>query len=392
MRAQIAVFFLLITLLADAPEKGRAAAGGMPAAPVLICHADPLGQWQNTHCADGVDCTATCTAYPHCDADSIRQTLAECARRNNCTPLVLHRKMSRLGCHFAADAFWVNSNARPARELKTNSRTGRRVIDFGQSSCRDSDQSALESALNEKSLFSCSSGGRHRAYALLLRHGCNVDLDGMGPDGPYTRITLRREKREPVDAAGIAPQPRLLVHFEPELTSSVVIHSPCDGQDCLPIGAPLPEHIAPICEGLAQLGTAHRLAVCSSMRGDSDISIRIQLSDSDTSTYTQNVEIVRPPSPPYPPPPVSPATTIPPTIAIAGAAGSLGLGALLAALGRWLFTRATKKDSDGVAAPGIARHDIQDVHVAVAFAGRPKIRVRRAGHPSRASIIRRRRP
>lgn len=383
-----AVLIAFAWLLAGAAEHGRAVAASASATRIFVCHTDPGGFWQNTQCPDGVDCKASCDAYPHCDAGSYAHAVADCSRERNCTLLVLHRRLSRLGCHFDPDTFWASPNARPQRELKTDAHTRQRVIDFGNSSCRDSDVERIKRELNRNNPFSATPQGRHLAYAALLSHGCNVDLALMGPDGAYAQVELSRDKPDLSDATGSAPQPRLLVRFEPEQSSQ---HKPpdvasptCDGKDCVTPGRPLEESTMPVCDALARFGAAHRFPVCAPATGDSGVSIHILPVDGDTSGFTQKVAVVPsvsplpPAPPPAPPPPPAPSITVPPTVAVAGAAGTLGLGALLAALARWLFTRSANKSSDNNTGPIFATHDVQDVHVAVAFAGKPRLRVRRA--------------
>ncbi len=299
---------------------------------------------------------------------------------------MLHRRLSRLGCNFDLDAFWVGDDAKPVLASPSDNFAhtaeplppGRAPLSWSTPTCRLHERDGIEDEVNNLPGHVQSLNARHAAYAALLARGCNVDPRRMGLDGTYDRVTFYwPDKPTQVDEFGVAKQPLLTIAF-------------VGGETVPPSGSPPVAPVPPVkplsgewpaCSALAQLRDAKLLALCINENAGGNVRFRFTDPRVESDPPTQRVLLLTtdndgqpppapgPAGPPAPPEPPAPALSVPATV------GSVGFGAFLAAFAKWLLSRFAKRSQDGSEAE-FAAHETQDVHVSVGFLERPRVRRR----------------
>ncbi|WP_175942202.1 hypothetical protein [Caballeronia sp. BCC1704] len=355
--------------------------------PRWICWADPQGHWTDSDCKRRGDCRAHCTRIGYCRSQPVSTAIERCANgKMPCTPLMLHRRLSRLGCNFDLDAFWVGDDAKPVLASPSDNFAhtaeplppGRAPLSWSTPTCRLHERDGIEDEVNNLPGHVQSLNARHAAYAALLARGCNVDPRRMGLDGTYDRVTFYwPDKPTQVDEFGVAKQPLLTIAF-------------VGGETVPPSGSPPVAPVPPVkplsgewpaCSALAQLRDAKLLALCINENAGGNVRFRFTDPRVESDPPTQRVLLLTtdndgqpppapgPAGPPAPPEPPAPALSVPATV------GSVGFGAFLAAFAKWLLSRFAKRSQDGSEAE-FAAHETQDVHVSVGFLERPRVRRR----------------
>lgn len=353
-----------------------------------VCSADQDGDWYNMPCLSG-DCRARCSLIGHCQPKTVSSVITACSHDATCTPLVLHRRLARLGCGFNADSFWAHPDARPvpitatgaAIALKTH--PGKAPLKWSTPSCEEAALKGIENELNDATYLT-STTGRSLAFEILLKRGCNVDLAQMGPDGEYASVTLTRHRPDRTDESGTAPQPPVTVAFISQVQNPVPPVLPtqpvCDKQGeepvCVDVTVPQRPNDVGVCEALQLLHNSKHFALCNAGTNVPNVHIRFLPKAEGPDKFTERIQIDAAsggtvdgsddagpaPNPRSPSSPVS----LP-----AASAGSAGVGALLATLATRIFARLKKKTGlDQSLAE--ATHAIQDVHVTVAFRHPPR--------------------
>jgi len=348
-----------------------------------LCSADQNGDWYNMPCASE-DCKARCTVIDYCEPKAVSTAITACSHDGTCTPLVLHRRLARLGCGFNADSFWTTPYARPApitasgAAIALKSQPGKAPLKWSTPSCGETALKDIEKELNDAT-YRKSTTGRSRAFAVLLKRGCNADLSQMGLDGEYASVTLTRHPPTRTDASGTAPQPPVSVAFIPPIP----VQTPqppqpiCEKKDeqsaCMSPTVPQRPDNVSACEALRLLHDSRRFAICNDGTDAQNLRIRFPPKAEGPDKFTERIEIYSAPGPtggdaePSPNPPSSSS----PVSLSAAAAGSAGVGALLATLATRIFGR-SKKKTGPEQPPTVATHAIQDVHVTVSFRHPPR--------------------
>jgi hypothetical protein len=345
-------------------------------APRWICRPDARGPWLNGGCKDpnALDCEARCVEIEHCKLGSVRSAISRCLNDSSCTPLVLYRRLNQRGCTFDPEAFWVARNAKPKPLAKPTNKLDLRKdlvvapLQWQTPSCTTLEQDEIKGILDELPERHTPEG-RQKAYAMLLKRGCNVDLDLMGKDGPYQNVALSREESGVADRSGLVPQPRLIVWFF--------------GDDStVPPPVPLTGEFS-ACKALERLHDIKRLALCAPQNSEDSVRIRFTERNDGTSPPTEFVTVFKPECASCPPT----QTTLPPgqttTLSFPVAIGSAGAGAALAAVSRWAFGRIKRRSSNQGNVPPFAQHDLDGVHVIAGFRERPIVRVHRVSENQR---------
>ncbi|WP_321916688.1 hypothetical protein [Paraburkholderia sp. J11-2] len=418
--------------IACACMPARAASARVHAKPAVttrwLCSADRHGDWYNLPCA-GEACKAHCKVIQYCEPKAVSSTITACSHDGTCTPLVLHRRLARLGCGFNADSFWTSPDARPApvtpsgAAIALKAEPGKAPLNWSTPSCGENAFRGIKEELNDPK-FSSSATGRSHAFAALLARGCNVDLSQMGPDGKYASVTLTRDPPIRTDESGTAPQPPVIVAFmppiaaEPAPSPQFACKKPNEQTVCIDTTVPQRPDNAAACEALRLLHDSKHFAICNDATDAPNLRIRFPKNAEGPDKYTERIEIYSAGggsrgggdgagrgsdgsdrtgggaggnagdnngdnagggsgehtggntgggAQPSPNPPASSSLVSLP----AAAAGSAGAGALLATLATRIFG-SLKKRTAANQPPAVATHAIQDVHVTVSFRHPPR--------------------
>ncbi|WP_146144226.1 hypothetical protein [Paraburkholderia sp. BL25I1N1] len=263
-----------------------------------------------------------------------------------CFPLKLHRTLDRFGCAFAADEFWAPNDASPQANGLTL-KDGKVSISWNRPSCKKVELDQIQKELNGE-LFGPKY--QQRAYAELLKRGCNVDLAQLGINGRYDHVALKWPDFTPIPLpSGPQPQPEMTVLFEP-LPEMTVLFEPQATVRPLPL--PPVDSPQPICTMLDELSKSRRFALCSGSSSSHNVMLTFTglSSPDDPNTAAVMVSVPASPAETGPiSPPESPPAAIGHPAAAAAAAGSIGLGALLAGVVKSLsemFKRKRKSAQD----------------------------------------------
>jgi hypothetical protein len=361
----------------------------------MFCTQNSDGKWFKFDRDGNVESRADCVGLMRCDASRLSH-LQPCKSGPGCTPLASYRRLDRLGCKFEPDAFWAAADAQLVKaELAKVEPAIARPIWNGHS-CRRDDLQGLESLLRQDRPTERRS--KRDAVRVLLEHGCKVDLANADIDGSYETVKLSYGDIGPTDQSGLAVQPPLKIEFIVEGAST----------------PPNPVDELPICTALEQLQQAQQFAMCMSHLRDDHVTFRFfnsivrekEVSDGteiatnykeggisychlspsgapgtlprllcnnvDNSAVLTQYVVVTVPSPV----PI-PATTPAPAFSGTTTAGSIGFGALLAGLIKWLLGMLKKKRAGGLLPAEADTHEIHDIHVTVNFPRKPKARVHR---------------
>ncbi|MFT4435056.1 hypothetical protein ACMX25_16920 [Caballeronia sp. 15715] len=353
-----------------------------------VCSADQDGDWYNMPCPSG-NCRARCSLINYCEPKAVSSAIAACSHDATCTPLVLHRRLARLGCGFNADSFWTNPEARPVPITATGAaialkaHPGKAPLKWSTPSCEEAVLKGIEKELNDATYLT-STTGRSRAFEVLLKRGCNVDLAQMGPDGEYANVTLTRHPPVRTDESGTAPQPPVTVAFIPQvqipLRPVLPTQPVCDkeGEEpvCVDVTVPQRPIDVGVCDALRLLHDSKHFALCNAGTNVRNVHIRFLPKVEGPDKFTERVQIDAASdgkvdgsydAEPSPNPPSPSSTVSLPT----AAAGSAGVGALLATLATRIFGRLKKKTGPDQP-PAEATHAIQDVQITVAFRHPPR--------------------